>query len=226
MAIPNKPSYSHGSTGTEPASGKDYANGDALDADNLDHYIYTPFNKIKGIIDFLNTVDSDGDGKVDAADTADSATSAQKLKGNDIDSNGDGVVDKAEDANTLQGSSPSDLDGGGGGFTLSDYDLDTGNAHCLQRFPSLSSTTLEVNKYLLANDSFNSPAGLSIIIYDHTNGTELARYTATDDQSVGASIDISGIDVGIYVDNGESTFGYSSSGSTQAVTASVNAQLK
>jgi len=98
MPNPDKPSYSHGSTGSEPSSSLDYENGDPLDANNLDYYINTLFVKVKSIIDTLNTIDSDGDGKVDAADTADSATTASQVKGNDIDSNGDGKVNSADSA--------------------------------------------------------------------------------------------------------------------------------
>lgn len=70
MAIPNKPSYSHGSQGTEPSSARDYANGDPLDADNFDYFVDTPFSKIKALIDALYALDSDDDGVVDAADGA------------------------------------------------------------------------------------------------------------------------------------------------------------
>lgn len=68
--IPSKPSYTHGSTGTAPATSQDYASGDPVDADNFDYYVYTPLEKIKGIIDILNELDSDDDGIVDGADGA------------------------------------------------------------------------------------------------------------------------------------------------------------
>jgi hypothetical protein len=45
--------------------------------------------------------------KVDAAETADSADA---VKGNDIDSDGDGIVDAADDAATLNGKSEGQLD--------------------------------------------------------------------------------------------------------------------
>jgi len=99
MAIPSKPSYNHGSTGTEPGSPTDYANGDTLDADNLDYYLSVEFQKIKEIIDALNALDSDDDEKVDAADTADAADNVTgTYKGNDIDSDGDGKVNSADTA--------------------------------------------------------------------------------------------------------------------------------
>lgn len=93
MAIPSKPTYTHGSQGTEPGSSLDYQNGDPLDADNFDYYVNVEFSKIKAIIDALNTLDSNDDGKVDAADVADNTT---LYKGNDIDSDGDGVVNDAD----------------------------------------------------------------------------------------------------------------------------------
>ena len=92
MPIPNKPNYTHGSTGTEPATSIDYDNGDPVDESEFDYFIYTEFNKIGELIDFLDEVDSDGDGVVDEADTANA------YKGNDIDSNGDGKVDEADRA--------------------------------------------------------------------------------------------------------------------------------
>jgi len=45
-------------------------------------------------------LDTDGDGKVNSADVADST---KTYKGNDIDSNGDGVVDQADNADKLDG---------------------------------------------------------------------------------------------------------------------------
>lgn len=92
MTIPNKPGYSHGSTGTEPSSPIDYQNGDPVDESEFDYFIYTPFNKIKELIDFLEEVDSNGDGKVDAAEAADSAAS---VDGADVD----GQVSSAQSAN-------------------------------------------------------------------------------------------------------------------------------
>lgn len=101
MANPDKPNYSHGSTGTEPTNSIDYTNGDPVESENFDYFIGTLFEKIKAIIDRLNTIDSDGDGQVDAADTADDATNVTgTYKSNDIDSDGDGKVDAADSADT------------------------------------------------------------------------------------------------------------------------------
>jgi len=96
MPNPDKPTYTHGSTGTEPASSIDYQNGDSLESENLDYFINTPFEKIKAIINTLTAIDSDGDGVVDRADSAVTADSADAYKNNDIDSDGDGKVNAAD----------------------------------------------------------------------------------------------------------------------------------
>jgi len=117
MTNPDKPDYTHGSNGTEPSDSIDYTNGDPLDSENLDYFINTPFEKIKAIIDRLVAIDSDGDGKV-AADTADSATTASQVKGNDIDSDGDGKVDAADTADSATTASQvkgNDIDSDGDG---------------------------------------------------------------------------------------------------------------
>lgn len=73
MTTPDKPEYTHGSTGTKPSSPIDYANGDPVEAENFDYFLYTPINRIKAIIDFLDSMDTDGDAQVDAADYADNS---------------------------------------------------------------------------------------------------------------------------------------------------------
>ena len=112
-SIPNKPRYSHGSTGTEPSSPIDYTNGDPVNQSEFDYFIYTPFNRIKGIIDFLNAVDSDGDGIVDEADDAVNVTAT--YKGNDIDTDGDGKVNSADVADSAQTYKGNDIDSDGDG---------------------------------------------------------------------------------------------------------------
>lgn len=68
--IPDKPQYIHGAQGTKPSAPIDYANGDAVDAEEFDYFVYEEFDKIRKIIDVLDAVDSDGDNVVDAADGA------------------------------------------------------------------------------------------------------------------------------------------------------------
>lgn len=65
MATPTKPAYSHGSTGTQPGNPRDYENGDTLDADEFDYYIFETFSTIDSIIDELDTIKGGDDGKAD-----------------------------------------------------------------------------------------------------------------------------------------------------------------
>jgi hypothetical protein len=104
MAIPTKPSYSHGSTGTAPASARDYENGDPMDADEFDYYINTSIETIKDLIDALNTLDSDGDGTVDEADYA---LDSDKVDGQDWQD----IKDWVENSAVI---SRDQLDGSGG----------------------------------------------------------------------------------------------------------------
>jgi hypothetical protein len=91
---------SWGETGESPPDGFFYEGGDQVNEKHLDYL----WNAIKGLEDdtqaALDDIDSDADGKVDAAETAESATDAENVtatyKGNDIDSDGDGIVDQAD----------------------------------------------------------------------------------------------------------------------------------
>jgi len=136
MANPTKPTYTHGSTGTEPSSALDYTNGDPLEADNLDYYVNTPLEKIKDIIDTLNAIDSDGDGVVDAADTAAQSDTTALYKNNDIDSDGDGkvdVADTADIADTANLYKNNDIDSDGDGVVDAADQLETGGSTAVIR---------------------------------------------------------------------------------------------
>lgn len=109
MAIPTKPTYTHGSTGTEPTQAINYANGDPVDADEFDYFLNTPFEKIKDIIDTLNDIDS---GALTVGSATDAANVTGTYKGNDIDSNGDGIVDAANNSTLVKGN---DIDSDGDG---------------------------------------------------------------------------------------------------------------
>lgn len=122
MAIPSKPAYSHGSTGTEPPSPRDYQTRDELDADELDYYLNEQFSNIKALIDALHALDSDDDGIVDEADYAQDAD-ASTYKGSDIDSDGDGIVDQADSANKLDGTHKTDLSWSHVAMAQSDVDV-------------------------------------------------------------------------------------------------------
>lgn len=84
--IPSKPSYSHGSTGTAPASPIDYSNGDPVEEQHMDYYVHTPLDKIKALIDALGTIDSDDDGIVDRADELGAGSVGTGLSGGDATS--------------------------------------------------------------------------------------------------------------------------------------------
>ena len=83
-----------GETGESPPTGFFYEGGDQVNEKHLDYL----WNSVKGLEDdvqaALDDIDNDSDGKVDAAESADTAT---LVKGKDIDSNGDGIVDKADE---------------------------------------------------------------------------------------------------------------------------------
>lgn len=106
MTYPNEPSYDHGSSGTEPGTSIDYANGDAVDPSHFDYYWYTLFNQINQLISALEALDSNNDNQVDAADFADDAANiTQTVEGFDIDTDGDGVLNEALEVEGPDGSS-------------------------------------------------------------------------------------------------------------------------
>lgn len=88
-----------GETGTEPPVNYSYEEGERpIDAwDNW--FNYNVINELTDVIDIINDIDSNTDGVVDEAETANA------YKGNDIDSNGDGTVDNSDQ---FAGVSPSD----------------------------------------------------------------------------------------------------------------------
>lgn len=93
-----------GETGEFPTAGFFYEGGDQVNEKHFDAL----WNGVNGleedIQDSLDDIDGDADGVVDEADTA------NLYKGNDIDTNGDGKVNAAEsadDADTVGGEAPS-----------------------------------------------------------------------------------------------------------------------
>jgi len=105
MTIPTPPTYTHGSQGAAPGSALDYLNGDAVDPEHVDYYWYTLFHYINELIDALQAIDSNNDGKVDAADSADVASNiTATYKGNDLDTNNNGHPDEADQVLGLNGS--------------------------------------------------------------------------------------------------------------------------
>ena len=69
----NNIDYSHGDNGSEPSSALDFQQNQRPDAQNFDWFWSTVINRINGINSEFNRLDSDDDGKVDAADQADNA---------------------------------------------------------------------------------------------------------------------------------------------------------
>jgi len=100
MPIPNEPTYDHGSTGTKPTSAIDYANGDSLDAENLDYYLNTQFTKLDQIITALREIRDGVITVTNAQNAVDADNVTGTYKGNDIDADGDGQVDAADTADT------------------------------------------------------------------------------------------------------------------------------
>ena len=65
--------YSHGDNGSEPSSALDFQQNQRPDAQKFDWFWSTVINRINGINSEFNRLDSNDDGKVDAADQADNA---------------------------------------------------------------------------------------------------------------------------------------------------------
>jgi hypothetical protein len=91
--------HTHGDTGTKPADGLNFANGDLPDPEVFDWFWTEVPKAINDHAALLEEIDSNGDGVVDQAAQADNATN---VKGNDIDSDADGKVDAAETADTAK----------------------------------------------------------------------------------------------------------------------------
>lgn len=104
--------HEHGSAGAQPPSGLDFSSGDFPDPEIFDWFWRETTTTVNSHADRLDEIDSNNDGRVDAADVADTATN---LKGNDIDSDGDGKVDAAEQADNATNLKGNDIDSDGDG---------------------------------------------------------------------------------------------------------------
>lgn len=98
--------HTHGDAGDKPAQNLDFTSGGIPDPETFDWFWSQVPAAINDHQSLLEAIDSNEDGIVDEAE---SAQSAQAVKGNDIDSDGDGKVDAADDADSLQGNAPDDL---------------------------------------------------------------------------------------------------------------------
>jgi len=88
--------HEHGAQGDKPAQDLDFQDGDYPDPETFDWFWSEVPAAINSHADALDAIDSDQDGKVDAAESADTAANATAYKTNDIDSDGDGIVDEAD----------------------------------------------------------------------------------------------------------------------------------
>jgi len=92
----DKVDHQHGDSGTKPSQDLNFQDGEYPDPEVFDWFWNQVPAAINSHADDLAVIDSDEDGKVDAAQQADSADTATKVKGNDIDFDGDGVVNEAD----------------------------------------------------------------------------------------------------------------------------------
>lgn len=83
---------SWGDAGSQPSAGFSYDKNDKVNEKHLDYLWNALYNFEDEVRSALDDIDSNSDGIVDEAD------SANNFKGNDIDSNGDGIVDEADTA--------------------------------------------------------------------------------------------------------------------------------
>lgn len=170
-----------GDSGERPADNFNYQGGDQVNEKHLDYLWYAVGQLEDEVRSALTDVDSDGDGVVDEADTA------NLYKGNDIDSDGDAVVDAADqldnpavhDVNQFSGAN-----GASGQFVRSNGTdaewvtpafgslladgsgaVDTGDAANIYTTHLADGETLEVTEAaLLQSDGEASPSGLNLVI--------------------------------------------------------------
>jgi len=97
----NKLNHPHGDDGTKPPDNLNFQAGDKPDPEHFDWFWATVTSVVDGHTSEFTRLDSDNDGQVDAADTADDATNVTSTyKGNDLDTDGDGQVNAADTADT------------------------------------------------------------------------------------------------------------------------------
>lgn len=87
--------HTHGDTGVKPADGLNFQDGDIPNPEEFDWFWNEVPSAINNHASILDAIDANADGVVDAAD---SAATADAVKGNDIDTDGDGKVNAADEA--------------------------------------------------------------------------------------------------------------------------------
>lgn len=102
--------HTHGDTGEKPPQSLNFQDGDYPDPEHFDWFWSRVPSAINNHQSLIQSIDSDEDGVVDEADTA------NLYKNQDIDSDGDGQVDEADHADNVRSTyKGNDLDGDGDG---------------------------------------------------------------------------------------------------------------
>lgn len=193
---------SWGETGEMPAAGFFYQGNDQVNEKHLDAL----WNGVDGLEEdvqaALTDIDSDADGRVDAADTA------KLYKNNDIDTNGDGIVDDA--ANVTATYKGTDLDT----HYVNEADggrVGNGNAGLLFQTTLADSETITCYSYTLTARTSPAPSGTSLRLA--TLGDDTSRKTLVtgdgstmyvDEETIVSYQNTSGATqtVGVVLDNG------------------------
>jgi len=112
----NKLNHPHGDAGEKPPDTLNFQAGGKPNPEHFDWFWATVTSVVDGHATEFGRLDSDNDGQVDAADTADDAANVTSTyKGNDIDVDGDGKVNSAEAADTAVKVKDNDIDSNGDG---------------------------------------------------------------------------------------------------------------
>lgn len=216
--VRDKFSISWGDTGTKPTDGEDFESGERPDAQKFDWKWYNTIDKINKIWDELTRLDSNDDGQVDAADTADYANDADAstYKNNDIDSDGDGKVDAADDADTLGGESASAF-----------ADSNHGNEEHSSTFTTL--TEVNNNADVPDADYADSAGNADTVDGEHAgafadsnHGNEEHSSSFTTLTEVNNNADVPNAD---YADNADKVDGYHGDGLTSPVARDVTGNV-
>ena len=126
--------YSHGDNGIEPSSALDFQRNQRPDAQKFDWFWSTVINRINGIISEFNRLDSNDDGKVDAADQADNADTVDGLHADALADTGHNHINGYQ-SNTLSG-----VDGGTLANCWETIEVNSGD------FTIVDNNTIEVNE--------------------------------------------------------------------------------
>lgn len=184
-----------GDSGEQPPDNFQYDGGDQVNEKHLD-YLWDSVSSLEDELrGALTDLDSDGDGRVDAADTA------ALYKNNDIDSDGDGTVDAADNITATYKNTNLDThyvnesDGGRVG---------NGNAGLLFQTTLENNETITAYSYTFTARTNAAPSGTSLRLA--TLGDNTSRNTL-----------LSGDGATMYVDEETAVSYQNTSGATQTV---------